>query len=298
MNRKGIPTWVLLSAGCATVGTEWNYRDVCSPFTRLYHITSGSGWLILPDRSIQLSPGHMYVVPAYMRHTNRCDKEMGHYYLHVYEHDNGDPLLLTDNWRFPDELPCNTMCEGAFRQLVDANPDVSLYNTNPKHYDTKMSFTGMLERSERIPMPARLFNNALISIIMSQWVMAGTHIGEIGSKRVARARSFISKHLNENISLDRLAENLRMSKHHFCHLFKAETGQTPVNYIRFLRMRKAQMELTHTDRLVKEIAFSLGYEDCNYFIRTFKKETGMTPSTYRRHILMQNDSNPTPRAGR
>ncbi len=63
-------------------------------------------------------------------------------------------------------------------------------------------------------------------------------------------------------------------------------------------MRKAQMELTHTDRLVKEIAFSLGYEDCNYFIRTFKKETGMTPSTYRRHILMQNDSNPTPQAGR
>lgn len=286
MNHNGIPSWILLNAGRFTVGQEWNYKDVCSPFTRLYYVVSGSGHILLPDRHVKMEPDHMYIIPAYTRHSNRCDGQMDHYYLHVYEPDRGDSRLITDYWRFPEYLHGNAMCRQAFELLVDTNSSLSLYNIDPRQYDTHRSFIGMLEERNYSPLHLKLLNNSLISLIMSNWIKGAFPTAAGGGKRVARVRSYISSHLHEEITLDHLAEAVNTSKHHLSHIFKSETGQSPIYYIRALKMRKAQIELAHTEKLVKEIGFSLGYSDCNYFIRTFKQATGMSPSSYRRHILL------------
>ena len=49
-------------------------------------------------------------------------------------------------------------------------------------------------------------------------------------------------------------------------------------------MERAQLLLYTTDKTVKEVAYTLGFSDQNYFIRMFRKVTGITPQEYRRNL--------------
>lgn len=64
-------------------------------------------------------------------------------------------------------------------------------------------------------------------------------------------------------------------------LFKKQTGQTPNEFLRNLRMTTAARKLLATGDQVSVIAYDVGYEDLNYFIRIFKKTFGLTPNQYR-----------------
>ncbi len=56
---------------------------------------------------------------------------------------------------------------------------------------------------------------------------------------------------------------------------------TAVNYLRTIRIRRAQHLLTFTDDTIASIAQAVGYDDPNYFIRIFRRSTGLTPARYR-----------------
>ena len=84
------------------------------------------------------------------------------------------------------------------------------------------------------------------------------------------------------MSVDEIADHVKMSKYYFCREFRRETGYTVVRYINNVRAREAERLLKQTDAPVQEIARSCGYENLSYFTRTFKSVTGKTPSETRR----------------
>lgn len=78
------------------------------------------------------------------------------------------------------------------------------------------------------------------------------------------------------------AQNLNYSLSHLNESVKTTTG-FPVSYwIHQQIVLEAKRMLYHTDMDVKEIAFSLGYEDHTYFSRLFSKQTGISPNAFRR----------------
>ena len=96
-----------------------------------------------------------------------------------------------------------------------------------------------------------------------------------------KAILYIRKHIYETIDLTTLAENSCLSKDHFIRLFKKETGITPLKYINQKKIEKAQLILITDETPVKNVAFSLSYDDYSYFNRLFKKTTRLTPQEYR-----------------
>lgn len=64
---------------------------------------------------------------------------------------------------------------------------------------------------------------------------------------------------------------------------KSVTGFSTTYLIQQEIFREAQRQLFYTNNSVKEIAYSLGYEDYKYFIRLFGKTTGTSPSSFRKH---------------
>ena len=56
---------------------------------------------------------------------------------------------------------------------------------------------------------------------------------------------------------------------------------SPAHYITFLKLQKAKSLLFNSSMSVKEIAFSLNYDDAAYFSSIFKKYIGLSPSEYR-----------------
>ena len=94
---------------------------------------------------------------------------------------------------------------------------------------------------------------------------------------------FIDSHyMDEEISLNTVANVANVSSNHFSALFSQNMGQTFIEYLTSLRMNKAKELLRCTGMRSSEIAGEIGYKDAHYFSYLFKKTQGMTPSDYRK----------------
>ena len=97
------------------------------------------------------------------------------------------------------------------------------------------------------------------------------------------AVDFIDSHyMEEDISLNTVANVANVSSNHFSALFSQNMGQTFIEYLTSLRMDKAKELLRCTSKRSSEIAGEVGYKDAHYFSYLFKKTQGMTPSEYRK----------------
>lgn len=101
-------------------------------------------------------------------------------------------------------------------------------------------------------------------------------------KKMMEGKQFIlDNYADCTLGVDMIAEKLGYSSNYFSRLFRSITGYYVNDYIRQVRIMKAQELLQNTDRTVNEIAEATGFTTSNYFYSIFKKETGMTPAAYR-----------------
>ena len=98
---------------------------------------------------------------------------------------------------------------------------------------------------------------------------------------VQDAITYITTHFSDEIHIDDLALSCKLSSSHFMHLFKAQTGFSPLAYQKMLRIESAKSALSTTKLSISQISEQVGYADPLYFSRIFKKSTGMSPREYR-----------------
>jgi AraC family transcriptional activator of mtrCDE len=99
-----------------------------------------------------------------------------------------------------------------------------------------------------------------------------------------RVRTIIEKMnqaLSDTFSISMLARSVNLSSTRLRQLFLKETGQSPIRYLKGLRIKKAKLLLQSSFLSIKEIAFQAGLGDVSHFSRDFKKQYGLTPSEYR-----------------
>ncbi|WP_100407303.1 response regulator [Bacillus solitudinis] len=99
------------------------------------------------------------------------------------------------------------------------------------------------------------------------------------------AKNYIAEHYEKPITLEDVAEVIQLSPHYFSKVFKVRTGQSFIDYVTELRVKRAKELMRLKERNVKEICYAVGYKDPNYFSRVFKKVTGVSPSEYRQDVL-------------
>ena len=68
----------------------------------------------------------------------------------------------------------------------------------------------------------------------------------------------------------------------FIDEFKNLTGKTPSEYLRHIKLVRAEELLINTSRSVLDIAYEVGYDSMSHFIKCFKAKYGMTPLKYRK----------------
>lgn len=99
--------------------------------------------------------------------------------------------------------------------------------------------------------------------------------------RLKRVLEYVDAHLDENITLSELAQNLNLSVYYFATLFKKTTGLSPHQYILHRRVSRARQLLRNTDLSVLDVSLDLGFQHQNNFARAFRRVTGMTPTGFR-----------------
>lgn len=106
--------------------------------------------------------------------------------------------------------------------------------------------------------------------------------GEQEERPITGIIRYMQEHLEEEISLNILAEKFHLSAQYISQLFKNEIGVNFLAYLTSIRMEKAKKLLISTSLSIGEISVQCGYGDYRVFTRTFKKMEGSTPSQYRR----------------
>ncbi len=100
-------------------------------------------------------------------------------------------------------------------------------------------------------------------------------------ERLLRVLTYVYDHLDEELSLDKLADIACISRYHWHRVFKAMTGETLADTVRRLRLSKAANTLLQEDRSVREVAQRFGYKNLASFSRAFKNAHGVSPNKFR-----------------
>ena len=91
---------------------------------------------------------------------------------------------------------------------------------------------------------------------------------------------YIQTHLNEDISLEALAQEVGMSIHHFSRLFKRSLGYSPYQYVLKCRVEQAKVLLLQRQLNIADVAFTVGFSSQSHFTQHFKRFVGATPKQF------------------
>jgi two-component system response regulator YesN len=104
---------------------------------------------------------------------------------------------------------------------------------------------------------------------------------------VEQIQRYVHQHLEEDLSLVRLAERARLNPSYLSRLYKQVTGENLSEFIDGARMRGATELLAQPEIRIHEVARRVGYETAASFTRFFRKQAGMSPQAYRDGKRMQ-----------
>ncbi len=126
--------------------------------------------------------------------------------------------------------------------------------------------------------------NSLLKNTYSKHIQFETPEVEVVSedeKFLLKFTRYIEEHIeNPNLSIEELSKAMFVSRGTLYVKVLSFTGETPVEYVRSLKLKKALLLLQKNDLKISQIAYSVGFSNPNYFARAFKAKFNVSPSEY------------------
>ena len=168
---------------------------------------------------------------------------------------------------------------------VDLKPRLFFFDSDLWETTAKLK-----TQAEQQVIGQRTYAKALCVVLMHELMRLNT--GTAGGNNLLRGglagwqknqvRDYIEEHLDDNISLAKLAGLARLSPFHFDRAFKQSFELPPHRYLTLRRIERAKELLGQTDLSVTRIGFNVGFGNTSSFSVAFRRETGVTPTDFRR----------------
>lgn len=263
-----------------TVGQEWNYSNIISPFSRIYLVTEGEGYILPDNNMIKLKPGYLYLVPSYTLCGYHCVEELSQHYLH-FAHFLPDGLKIFDQLSITYEVKAMPIDFHLFERLLEINPTLGLQHSDPNVYKKSSWKKNQMEHR---PNNIQLETEGIIKQLFSRFINSDQiEVLQLQKQSfIKKSFEYISQHLYEEIRIDALASLACCSTDHYTRQFKKITGMRPMEFINRKRIEKAQELLITTTMSQKKISEETGFNSQQYYTRIFKKVSDCSPEQYRK----------------
>jgi AraC family transcriptional regulator len=112
--------------------------------------------------------------------------------------------------------------------------------------------------------------------------VGGLRPGGLAAWQARLALGYIDVHLGSAFHIDDLANELDLSKSHFCRAFKRSVGLPPKQYVLMRRLERAKALISGTRESLSDVALACGFADQSHLTRRFRKVVGIPPGRWRR----------------
>lgn len=273
----------ILNVQRSRVEKWWNYQQVVSPYSRLWLVLGGRARARHHGREFQLTPGHVYLVPAFTEHDCSCANYLDHFHLHfVSRLPTGIDLFSLIECDYQMPAPAATL--GFLERLEKIFPDRKLPCFNPFESQYQ-EFSAKAEQSaDKIPPTDWLEAQGALKLLLTPFLRTARSREDVHARAASRfgeVQEYIHDHMQESIRLADLAKVARLHPTYFSDRFHELVGMRPLDYLMRRRLERAQYLLLTSAATVKEVAFAVGLRDPAYFSRVFTRACKMSPREYR-----------------
>ena len=241
-----------------TVGYEL-YEKINKGYT-LFYVVSGEGELNAEGSVCTLEEGVVIALGplSYLRITAAT------------------PLSLIELTYYKEALS-----ERGVELSINAIPDEKVYFIYEKSEETEL-FCRILNRFSEIFSISEGYREEYAESLLHQLILVllSAHGDLPWKSSIAlsdRVIFYVNDNLTEDLSLDKIARHLFVTKHYLCRAFKAQTGLSVHSYITKKRMILASSMIA-SGELPSQVAYSVGFGDYSTFYRAYVKYNGCAPS--------------------
>lgn len=231
----------------------------------------GSGTVVIGDKKERYSDDFFTIIPKHIPHTTMSDP--GHKCLWNYlfiDFENFCQSSIKDGGTFSAEEIIDAVSKNGVISSKEENPGIAEHIQDMLFECTKKQ---------------KYYEDILMYEFLSVLVELLRHTEENAllikkNKReqyLTPALDYIDKNFAENIKIKDLADLCALSESHFRRTFEEIMEMKPLDYVNFVRIRKACDLIRKTSMSMQDISLEIGYDTISTFNRNFRKLTGTTP---------------------
>ena len=109
--------------------------------------------------------------------------------------------------------------------------------------------------------------------------------GGLGSARLRRIKELVHAKMEDDLSLEDMAQSVGLSTAHFARMFRKSTGETPHQFVLRQRLERAKAMLRAPDARVLDVAVACGFKTQQHFAQAFRDLWGASPTEYRQDLV-------------
>ncbi len=190
------------------------------------------------------------------------------------------PLQCFLEWRLPEQFVQSIM-RGEF--LSEASDDMRARDTQLfEQWAVDLQHkAATMEQPVLLEMQARLTRFAL-NLPAFKDSSSPARAPEAALNKVEKMACFIAQRYTQKLSVQEIADHVKLNTNYAMSLFQKTLGTTLINYITQHRISHAQRLLTTTDKTITDIAFQSGFLSISRFNDAFSRSCRCAPRDYRR----------------
>lgn len=288
MNKRFLrQTLSLLNTDYVKLDSRWNYKNVISPYHRIYYIDAGAGKISDTSKTLPLEAGYLYIIPSYTLCNLVCEGYLSQYFVQFFEESTDGTSLFSDV-RLVHRVKAGEIDLMNFRRLVDINPGRGINRSdNPQVYEKNIYYKEYQELNNHQKISDFLETQGILFQLLSRFTIPEifqANEPKVIPAKILDAMRFVYVNLHLPLKVKLLAERASLNAEYFSRLFENHTGTRPLSFIYGVRIERAIHIMATSQASNAEIASLTGFESLSHFTRVFKKVTGLPPSVYRKQM--------------
>lgn len=239
----------------------WHSSQHSHDFAELFYIVEGEGSFIVSNTEYQVAKNQLIIINSNVNHTEKSSNTNSMEYIALgfegisfnqKNKQNRENIIIYEDKKLEILLLIQFLLAG----LDDKDSHVFYISQNIL---------------EMIILKLKQYQEVEVEVSSNQKI----------TSTVSEVKKYIDLNYREPVNLDGLAQMSHLNKYYLSHIFKEQTGLSPIEYLNKTRIKNAKILLKSTNYSISEISTFTGFSSQSYFSQRFKKITSLSPRQYR-----------------